>query len=316
MLLGGDSAAAAILLMAYGSPNSLEEAGEYLSQVRGGRTPTQMEIEHLKERYRRVGGRTPLLQITASQAKALQEKLHAENIPVTVYFGMKHWHPFVEDVVQRIVSDNPPLIVGVALAPHYSQLSIGGYEECVKRGLARGKAHTRFVMVKSWHTQPSLVKALSDRVSKGLQRLDNPGEASVLFIAHSLPRRAVSEDDPYQSQLMETSRLVAEQADATNWDFAFQSASGPLDAWLGPSIKDKIADLSNKGFKEILACPVGFVSDHLEILYDLDVEAKEYAASHGVRLERTASLNDDPLLIDAVASIVRPFVSALAVEPS
>ncbi len=302
--------------MAYGSPNSLDEVGEYLSQVRGGRPSSQDEIEHLKEKYRRVGGRTPLLQITISQAKALEDKLLSESIPVRVYFGMKHWHPFVEDAIGKIVVDNPPLVVGMALAPHYSKMSIGGYEEGVKRGLAKTKSDTRFVMVRSWHTQPSLIKALSDRVSSELEKMNDPKGAVVLFTAHSLPRKAVSEDDPYQVQLLETSRLVANQAGVKNWDFAFQSASGPPEAWLGPTIKEKIAGLAKKGFREILACPVGFVSDHLEILYDLDVEAKQYAVSQGVTLQRTASLNDDPRFIEALASAVRPILSAQPIPAS
>ncbi len=295
--------------MAYGSPNSLDEVGEYLSQVRGGRIATQDEVEHLKERYRRVGGGTPLLQITISQAKGLEESLHSQSVPARVHFGMKHWHPFVEDVAEKIVGENPPLIIGVALAPHYSKLSIGGYEERVRRGLAKAKSDIPFIMVKSWHTESSLIRALSYRVSVEVERMNDPEGTIVLFTAHSLPKKAVSEEDPYEAQLRETSRLVASQANVKNWDFAFQSASGPADAWLGPTVREKIAELAKRGFRQILACPVGFVSDHLEILYDLDVEAKEYALSQGVRLRRTASLNDDPMFIEALTSVVKPMLS-------
>src|SRR5438445_5714480 len=294
--------------MAYGSPNSLDEVGDYLAQVRGGRVSAPEEIEHLKQRYQRVGGQTPLLQITKSQADALEKKLIADGAPATVSFGMKHWHPFVEDVVEKISIDNPPTLVGLALAPHYSKLSIGGYEDSVRRGLARKNSNVHFVMVKSWHTAPSLIKALSIRVSSALGEMGGSEGTMVVFTAHSLPLRVVSDDDPYQAQLLETSQLVANEAHVTNWDFAFQSASGPTGTWLGPSLKGKITEFSNKGITRILVCPVGFVSDHLEILYDLDVEARDYANSRGVVLSRTLSLNDDPRFIEALAVVATPFL--------
>jgi ferrochelatase len=295
--------------MAYGSPNSLDEVGDYLSQVRGGRDSTPEEIEHLKQRYQRVGGRTPLLEITMSQADALEKKLHRDGTPARVSFGMKHWHPFVEDVVEKISTDNPPILVGVALAPHYSKLSIGGYEESVRRGLARKNSSVPFVMVKSWHIQSSLIEALSARVSNGLHEMTESGPTIVVFTAHSLPLSAVSTDDPYRAQLLETSQLVANDANVTDWDFAFQSASGPHGTWLGPSLKEKISELSMRKIKQILVCPVGFVSDHLEILYDLDVEAKEYANSLGIALARVSSLNDDAMFIEALAAVVRPLLT-------
>jgi len=299
----------AVLLMAYGSPNSLDEVGEYLRQVRGGRSSTSEEIERLTERYRQVGGQTPLLKITLVQAKGLEEKLRSERLESRVYVGMKHWHPFIEDVVEKIVSDDSASIVGLALAPHYSRLSIGGYSDAVRRALASIRRRVPFAMVESWHVQQSLISALSRRVRDGLEKFDEPDRAVVLFTAHSLPKKFVADDDPYWGQLQETSQLVANKSGIGSWDFAFQSAGHPIDSWMGPGIKEKIAELSGKGFREILVCPVGFVSDHLEILYDLDIEAKSYAASLGARLNRTASLNDDPEFIDAIASRLRPLLS-------
>src|SRR5437016_303191 len=161
----------AIILMAYGSPNSLDEVGDYLAQVRGGRGSSPDEIEHLKQRYQRVGGQTPLLQITKSQAVSLEKKLIAEGASARVFFGMKHWHPFVEDVIEKISIDNPPILVGLALAPHYSRLSIGGYEDSIRRGLDRKHSNVHLVMVKSWHTEPLLITALSTRVSSWLSEM-------------------------------------------------------------------------------------------------------------------------------------------------
>jgi len=291
--------------MAYGSPNSLDEVGDYLFEVRGGRKPTIGEVEALKERYRLVGGRTPLLEITSSQAKALEGKLREEGLADRVYVGMKHWHPFIEESVRRIVQDGAEALVGIALAPHYSRVSIGGYEERVRKGLATLGVDIPFVMVRSWHKEPSLVKALTSRVHEGLSKLERPEKAAVMFTAHSLPNKAVEADDPYQAQLLETSRLVAHASGLKAWDFAFQSAGEPRVNWLGPQILEQIASLRVKGFEEILICPVGFVSDHLEILYDLDIQARQYAASLGARLERTASLNDDPEFINSLASVAR-----------
>jgi protoporphyrin/coproporphyrin ferrochelatase len=298
----------AVILMAYGSPNSLDEVADYLVQVRGGRGSSLDQIEHLKNRYRRVGGRTPLLQITKIQSEALEKKLVAEGVPARVSYGMKHWHPFIEEVVEKIDLDNPPALIGLALAPHYSKLSIGGYEDSVRRGLAEKNSNTQFIMVKSWHLQPSLIRALSSRISNKLREMGDSGEIALVFTAHSLPIGAVSEDDPYNVQLLQTSKLVAEEARVTKWHFAFQSASGPPGTWLGPSLKEKISELSRNGTKQILVCPVGFVSDHLEILYDLDVEAREFAESHGIVLDRTSSLNDDQGLIEALAATVRPIL--------
>ncbi len=207
------------------------------------------------------------------------------------------------------VSEGASSIIGLALAPHFSKLSIGGYMDAVKRGLVRTERPVPFTMVESWHDQRSLITALSRRVHDGLQKLTDPSRAVVLFTAHSLPKKFVQDDDPYWRQLQETSRLVAAKSGIKSWDFAFQSAGQPTDSWMGPSIKERITELSVKGFRELLVCPVGFVSDHLEILYDLDIEAKDYASSLGTRLERTASLNDDPEFINAIASRIRPLLT-------
>jgi protoporphyrin/coproporphyrin ferrochelatase len=296
----------AVLLMAYGSPNSLDEVGEYLQQVRG-RSPTDADIERLRERYRIVGGSTPLLQITLAQARALQSLLNSNGHSAKVHVGMKHWHPFIQEAISEIVREEPSEIVGLAMAPHYSKLSIGGYERAVVDALKDAKA-IPFTMVRSWHTQPDFVHALSRKISSALSTKD-PSRIVVLFTAHSLPKSAVATDDPYESQLKETSRLVAESAGVGSWDFAFQSAGEPVNSWLGPLIKDKILELSGKNFRDILVCPIGFVSDHLEILYDLDIEAKEYGRSLGVDVTRTPSLNDDQEFIQALAETVKPLLA-------
>src|SRR5712692_9899585 len=213
--------------MAYGSPNSLDEVAEYLSEIRGGRASTPEEVDRLKARYRQVGGRTPLLEITNSQAQRLEEKLRDEGLSDSVYVGMKHWRPFIEDTVASVVQHKADSIVGIALAPHYSRMSIGGYEDAVRRSLAKNQSNIPFLMVKDWHRERSLINALACRVKTGLNKMDKPQQAIVLFTAHSLPKRAVVLGDPYQAQLLETSRLVAESAAVNSWDFTFQSAGEP-----------------------------------------------------------------------------------------
>ncbi len=295
---------AAVLLMTYGTPNSLSEVEPYLLQVRGGRPSTAEQIDRLKERYRQVGGHTPLLQITQAQAVGLKTKLRLQGFDLPVYFGMKHWNPFIEDVVHDIVHDGSNFMIGIALAPHYSRLSIGGYEAAILKGLAKENSKIPFTMVKSWHKQEQLINALARRVSNSIQSMQATDDAVVLFTAHSLPKNAVGPDDPYQAQLQETSMLVAKKAGVEQWDFAFQSAGEPKEAWLGPQILDQIRRLvEEEGFSKIVVCPIGFVSDHLEILYDLDIEARQYAKTIGAKLERTTSLNDDPEFIDALASV-------------
>ena len=288
--------------MAYGSPNSLDEVGDYLAQIRQGRQPSPVEVKRLKQRYEQVEGRTPLLEITQAQARALEQNLSSKGLDTPVYVGMKHWHPFIQDVVPRIVQEEATSIIGIALAPHYSRLSIGGYEDAVRRGL--GGSSTSFTMVKSWHRERGLISSLSKRVKEGIERLSDPDKATVLFTAHSLPKNAVTPDDPYQSQLLETSRLVADAVHVRSCAFAFQSAGEPKESWLGPQIKEQLDKLNREGSREVLACPVGFVSDHLEILYDLDIEAKNYAGSLGMRFERTDSLNNDPEFIGALGEVV------------
>ena len=222
---------------------------------------------------------------------------------------MKHWYPFIKDTVEEMVRDNVKSIIGIALAPHYSKMSIGGYEDAVRKALANNQSSIPFFMVKNWHQERSLIDALASRVRSGLNKMNDPQQAMVLFTARSLPKRAVVPGDPYRAQLDETSRLVAEAAGVKSWSFAFQSAGEPRDTWLGPQIREQIVDIQRRGFKEILVSPVGFVSDHLEILYDLDIEAKQLAESVGVKLDRTQSLNADPEFIDSLLATTRSVVT-------
>jgi protoporphyrin/coproporphyrin ferrochelatase len=275
--------------MAYGSPETADDIRPYLEDIREGRPVSDRAVEELTERYRRIGGRSPLDEVTERQRAALEQELE---VPVRV--GMKHWSPRIADAVDAAVAGGATEIVGVVLAPHFSALSIAGYRERLEAALD-GRADLRFV--ESWHDHEPFIAVLADRVEGT--------DAHVVFTAHSLPERILAMGDPYRDQLLETSRLVAERAGLEHWSFAFQSASPTGEPWLGPDILEELDRLHAADVRKVLVCPVGFVSDHLEILWDLDVEARERAAELGLELDRIQSLNDDPAFIRALAQLVR-----------
>jgi protoporphyrin/coproporphyrin ferrochelatase len=281
-----------VVLMAYGSPERIEDIRPYLEDIREGRPVSDEAVEELTERYRRIGGRSPLDEVSERQRAALEREL---GLPV--YVGMKHWRPRIADAVEAALANDAERIVGIVLAPHYSALSIAGYRERLESALA-GRAELRFV--ESWYDHEPFLDVLAERV-RGT-------DAHVVFTAHSLPERILAIGDPYREQLLETSRLVAERAGLERWSFAFQSASATGERWLGPDILEELDDLHGRGVRKVLVCPVGFVSDHLEILWDIDVEARERAAELGLELDRIESLNDDPAFVRALAELVRQAV--------
>src|SRR5437879_13685101 len=211
-----------------------------MSQGGGARPITPQEWYDLKERYRLVGGKTPLLSITLAQAKALRSQLASDETRFPVYVGMKHWHPFIEDTVQEIIKDGADSIIGVALAPHYSRLSIGRYDDAIVRGLSRAGSKVPLTMVKSWHTNYSLIDVLSKRVQDGLRKMQRPDAALMLVTAQRLPKKMVQSDDPYEKQLFETSSLVADSAGIKHWSFAFQRSGTPKANWMRTKIHERI----------------------------------------------------------------------------
>ena len=282
----------AVVLMAYGSPERLADVPAYYADIRGGRPIAPENLADLVERYRRLGieDSSPLNAITEQTRAALEAAL---GLPV--YTGMKHWPPRIADAAESALAGGADHIVGLVLAPHYSALSIKGYRDQLEQALA-GRAELAFV--DSWHTEPGFVELLAARV-RGTQ-------SHVVFSAHSLPERIFAMGDPYKDQLLETSQLVAEQAGlGDGWSFSFQSESPTGEPWLGPDILDHLAALHEQGVTDILICPVGFVSDHLEIRWDIDVEAQECAAELGMRVDRIEMPNADPAFVATLAGIVR-----------
>ena len=278
--------------MAYGSPERLADVPAYYSDIRGGRPIRPELLEDLVERYRRLGidEGSPLNAITEETRAALEAELG----DVPVFTGMKHWTPRIADAADAAVSAGADTVVGLVLAPHYSAMSIAGYRTQLDQALD-GRAELAFI--DSWHDEPGFIELLADRV-RGTG-------AHVVFTAHSLPARILEAGDPYRDQLLETSRLIAERAGLDDWTFSFQSESQTGEPWLGPDILDHLVDLRSAGIEDVLACPVGFVSDHLEIRWDLDVEAMELAHELGLTLERIEMPNDEVAFVRTLATIVR-----------
>ena len=297
---------AAVVLMAYGSPDRLSDVPAYYADIRGGRPIRSELLEDLVERYRGLGiddsdAPSPLNVVTEETRAALEETLE---LPVVT--GMRHWEPRIAGAVDEAVSEGHDLLVGLVLAPHWSTMSIAKYEALFDEAVA-GRAETRFV--RAWGSEPGFVDLLAERVRAGL----DGREAHVVFTAHSLPARILESGDTYADALLETSRLVAEAAGlGDRWSFSFQSESATGEPWLGPDILDHLAALREQGVTDVLVCPVGFVSDHLEIRWDLDVEARDRAAELGLHLSRSEMPNADPAFVDVLAGIVRRELAAVA----
>jgi len=279
----------AVVLMAYGSPERLADVPAYYADIRGGRPVAPEHLADLVERYRRLGieESSPLNAITEETRASLEREL---GIPV--FTGMKHWTPHISDAAHAAVAAGADRIVGLVLAPHYSALSIKGYRDQLEEAV--DGAHLAFI--DSWHLEPGFVALLADRVSGT--------DAHVVFTAHSLPARVLEMGDPYRDQLLETSEAVARAAGIHEWTFSFQSESPTGEPWLGPDILDHLEELSARGVDHVLVCPVGFVSDHLEIRWDIDVEAQEKAGRLGMQLERIEMPNADPAFVRTLAALV------------
>lgn len=294
-----------VLVMAYGGPSSLLEIPGYLADIRAGRPTPRAVVEEITEHYRSIGGRSPILDISRRQAAALQSRLGAG---YRCRVGMRHWSPWIEEAVGEMEEEGIRKAVGIVLAPHYSRLNTERYFSKVEDGRRIYQADIRFAYVTSYHNSPSLIEALARRVEVGLERwpVSDRGKVHVVFTAHSLPARVLRDGDPYDAQLHETAALVASRAgiSAERWSWSYQSAGKSPEPWLGPQLEDHVSALAERGIRDIVCVPVGFVSDHVEILYDIDIEARAAAEKAGVRLERPPALNDDPLFIEALAGAV------------
>jgi len=304
----------AVFLMAHGAPESLDDVAPYLQHIMKGRPPSQEILDQIIERYRLVGGKSPLLEITGQQASALQVHLDQLKMPekqFKVYLGMRHWHPFIHETVKQMLVDAPDQVIAISLAPQYSKLSIDVYNETLKQALAEAGSSIPVHFVKSWNDQPHLIKAFSSRIEQSLseyQASERTG-LQIIFTAHSLPAHILEDGDPYPDEVATTVALIVERLklgpEGKRWQFAYQSRGFRHGKWLEPEIDDVIDALANQGTSDLLVVPIGFVCDHVEILYDIDILYKGMAAASGIKLQRTASLNTIPFFINALAEVVQ-----------
>ena len=302
----------AVVLMAYGTPRTPEEIEPYYTDIRRGRPPTPEALADLTARYAAIGGVSPLAQLTEAQGATLQSALDAaEPGRFEVALGLKHADPKVEDTARRVADDGASAVVGLVLAPHYSSYSIGQYLDRTRQGVDESGADIAVVGVDSWAVEPAFVEFLASDLA---QRVDSMrertgGRVRVLFTAHSLPQRIIDSGDPYPDELRATAEAVAERlalVEGDDWQIAWQSAGRTPEPWIGPDILEVIDALgADDDVAGVIVSACGFVADHLEVLYDLDIEAAGRAASHGLAFDRTACVNDDPAIMAALADRVR-----------
>jgi ferrochelatase len=288
---------AAVLLMAHGTPESVDQIPEYLRLVRGGREPSAELIEEITRNWNAIGGRSPLTEITLQQAAALRSALAADGADMPVVVGMRNWRPFIADAMVDIAATGATRIIGIPLAPQFSTLSVQKYGDAAEAALPAGR---KFTCVRSFHDHPLLIEAFAERV------LEQPpaGDEEVVFTAHSLPQRVAAAGDPYPQEVAATARGVADRCGIARYHCVYQSAGRTPEPWLGPDLSDFIRERAGAGARRVLVVPIGFVCDHTEILFDIDVQAAAAARDAGVALRRTQSLNTSPTFIRALASLV------------
>jgi protoporphyrin/coproporphyrin ferrochelatase len=283
-----------VLLMAHGTPSSLDEMPEYLRLVRGGRPPSPELVAEMRHNYEAIGGRSPLTDLTQAQAQALRARLGGD-VPVAV--GMRNWHPFLKDAVLDLARANVERIIAIPLAPQFSSLSVVKYYEAAQAAIPPG---TELVPVESYHAHPLLLEAFAERVREAEPAADE----EVIFTAHSLPARVIAAGDQYANEVAETARGVAGRAGLVRYHRAFQSAGRTPEPWIGLDLGELLRHRVAQGVGRFLIVPIGFVCDHTEILFDLDVQASQVAAGLGATLRRTRSLNDSPTFIRLLESLV------------
>lgn len=290
-----------MLLLAHGAPERLADIPEFLLNVRSGRKLPEQAVQEIIHRYSLIGGGSPLLRLTQQQARALANRL---NHPV--YMGMRNWKPFIADTIREMATAGVERIVALCLAPQNSQTSIGLYRKHLDEAVAAHAPYVAVDFIENWHDHPLLIQAFRERAAEALARVEREagGPVPVVFTAHSVPQKTIDEGDPYADQVWETAQRVAAAMNLGEFRLAFQSQGMTAEPWIGPTVESQIDELAALGQRHVLLVPVGFVSDHVEILYDIDILFREYGESKGVIVHRSESLNDSPVFIDALAEVV------------
>jgi protoporphyrin/coproporphyrin ferrochelatase len=292
-----------LLVMAYGGPNNIDEVEPYLLDVRGYRPTTPEIIQEVRERYREIGGRSPILEQTQEQASALEAALNANGKEFKAFVGMRHWHPYIKDTLVEMQTQSIERAIGLVMAPQYSRMSIGAYFKKIDEV----GSPIEVASIKDWHLLPGYLDALVCRVHDALERFpaEVRSQVPVIFSAHSLPERILTWNDPYPEQLRETVDALMQRLGNQPHDFAFQSAAISTEPWLGPDVSVLIQSYAEQGQKNIISCPIGFVCEHVEVLYDIDIVYQKLSKSLGVRLERIEMVHTAPQMIDGLAQFVR-----------
>ncbi|MBI3933413.1 MAG: ferrochelatase [Acidobacteria bacterium] len=301
-----------VLLLAHGGPDSLDDIEPFLSNIRGGRPTPPKLLEEVWERYRLIGGKSPLLEISRRQAQALETHLNLDGSRYRVYLGMRNWRPFIRDTMEEIQRDRIRQLLAFCLAPQNSAKSVGLYFQHVRDAEQKIGCEIPTGFIESWHCEPLLIEAFVEKLQEGLA--DFPDAATeppaVLFTAHSMPERILEEGDPYDSEVHQTAAAVASHCNISDWRFAYQSQGATSETWLGPTVESLLDDLARSGSRRVLLAPIGFVADHVEILYDIDIAFQRFATQRGILLRRTVSLNDSPTFIRALAALVERYFKA------
>lgn len=304
----------AVLLMAMGGPDCLENVEPFLLDVRGGRpTPPELVAE-IRERYRATGGKSPAVGITKALAKKLEARLNESGGErYRVYVGLRHWHPFIKETYAELLGDVPEHIIGLCLAPQQSSLSTGAYRKKVEEAQTTLQSTCPVSYVGSWHRHPGLIAGIAENIRQALLTFpaEVRGAVPVLFTAHSLPERIVAMKDPYPDEVKGTVEAVTALLGGRATRFAYQSQGRSGEKWLGPTVESAVEELAREGYRAALIAPIGFLCDHVETLYDIDIELKRLAAGLGLRLERIAMLNDSAALVDTLVSVLKAHESSL-----
>ena len=307
----------AVLLMAMGGPDCLENVEPFLLDVRGGRpTPPEL-VEEIRERYRATGGKSPAVGITQEVAKKLERQLNESGEGrYRVYVGLRHWYPFIRETYAELLKESPEQIIGVCMAPQQSSLSTGAYRKKVEEARMGLEDQTPVTYVGSWNRHPQLIAALVENIRQGLQKFPVEVRATVpvLFTAHSLPERIVAMKDPYPDEVKGTVEAVAQHLGAQPTYFAYQSQGRSSEPWLGPTVEAMVDTIRQAGHRSVLVAPIGFICDHVETLFDIDIELKQLAVSKDMHLERMAMLNDTPALIETLRNVLVTHESSLCIQ--
>jgi protoporphyrin/coproporphyrin ferrochelatase len=290
-----------VLLLAHGAPDKIEDIPEFLLNVRGGRPLLEPAVEEIKHRYALIGGGSPLLRLTLRQAEALEKLLGRP-----VFVGMRNWKPFIPEAIEKIAKSGVERIPALCLAPQNSRTSTGLYRQYLAEAVGKIAPKLQVDFIESWHDHPNLIEAFRQKIQSALLRLQAKGGGNVpiVFTAHSVPEKTIASGDPYEQQVRETALLVARAMGLAECRVAFQSQGMTREPWIGPTVESQIDELAAAGDRHVLLAPVGFVSDHVEILHDIDIVFRDYGRKRGVEVTRSESLNDSPAFIEALASIV------------